>query len=360
MNSQNTMKRSEYIRGNVNGCLLLLPGYLLLLFSPIPDTGRVASFWILVSTGAIVLLLSLLLTHNHYRSRINLGCNLILVYGVYFLLSNWQLNRMLLQIVGHAVSITVCCSTLLTFLRFFIDHPGSCRPASLKRLFSRCLLRSRTMAALALLFLFLLAAASPLLPIAAWHSTNTVFSALTSKGKIPSQTMAENEDTVLLLREDMWSQLTPEERLAVMNTVADIEASHLGIPRLTVHSTPLGDSTIGSYNNVSRTITLNSKYLATADAHTMLFATCHECYHAYQYHLVALYNKLTSGDQKLLLFRHAAQYREEFSDYIRPEDDYAAYDSQLCETQSDHYAGTSVAAYDRYIEQHSSASHIPS
>ena len=157
-------------------------------------------------------------------------------------------------------------------------------------------------------------------------------------------------DTILLLREEEWALLDTEARLSVMKTVADIEASLLGIPRLNVCSDSLEEQTIGCYNDSSRTITLSSDYLASADAYTMLFSICHECYHAYQYRLVALYNQLDPGNQGLLLFRDAAQYRTEFSNYIQASDDYHAYDNQLCETDSDNYAKAAVAMYYNYIE----------
>ena len=51
-----------------------------------------------------------------------------------------------------------------------------------------------------------------------------------TKTNLSEQTIANNMDTILLLQEDEWEKLSAQERLDVLQAVANIEQRYLGLP----------------------------------------------------------------------------------------------------------------------------------
>ena len=118
-----------------------------------------------------------------------------------------------------------------------------------------------------------------------------------------SQTISNNIDTVLLLREEEWSQLTTQEKLDTLQTVANIEAHYLGLPNeLNVGIANLGEYTLACYNDNTHTISIDLNHLENDSVYDVLDSCCHEAYHSYQHRLVEAYNAADENSKGLRIY----------------------------------------------------------
>lgn len=178
-------------------------------------------------------------------------------------------------------------------------------------------------------------------------------SVTTETPKVNNETIAGNMDTVLLLQEDRWAELSAQEKLDVLQTVANIEATYLGIPHeLHVKTDMLGEWVLGCYADDSHTIFVNAEMYLEESAHEMVRVISHEAYHAYEYRLVDLYQGASDSLRNLRLFNRISKYEYEFNNYIDGELDAVGYALQLVEIDSDAYAASAVDDYYEAIAEH--------
>ena len=137
-----------------------------------------------------------------------------------------------------------------------------------------------------------------------------------------------------------WNSLSNEDKLTVLQAVADIERIYLGIPHeLNVQAEePERLSIQGSYLEKTHTISVSTISLRQDAPIELVNTICHESYHAYQYCLVRMYEECPEDLQHLKVYSKVKQYRYEFDHYISGEEDYKAYYSQLCEEDARKYA----------------------
>lgn len=167
------------------------------------------------------------------------------------------------------------------------------------------------------------------------------------------QTISNNIDTVLLLQEKEWSILTTQEKIDVLQTVANIEAHYLGLPNeLNVGASNLDEDTLACYDDSTHTISIDITHLESDLVYNVLESCCHEAYHSFQHRLVDVYNTSDGQLKGLCFFKSAAQYSQEFDDYADGENDYYAYYSQNCERNARHYAEDAVEDYYSRIDEY--------
>lgn len=352
MRNMNTMGQLEYVWENVYWSFLIFLLYRNLLFLPLFAFDYRQSSLLLVSSVVFGVSVGVLLTHKHRRNHVSLACNVILSYGVYYILSLWFIDRSLLVYFAATAAVLAAGYAALVIGAYTIGRVRSKIDVSFWKCLSSVLLNCRTLVAFVLLSSICFSVAKSLLgfPILEIQEDTVILDTVGTDSE--GETISKNMEAVLLLQEDRWAQLDATERLNLMKVIADIEANYLGIPKVSICTEVLDEHTFGHYNNSTRTITLNLSYLTTANANTMLTTVCHESYHAYQYRLVELYEGLKAEDRDLLLFNEAAQYRDEFVNYVDGSDNYYAYSRQWCEADSEEYAEDAVIDYYYRIEQH--------
>lgn len=163
--------------------------------------------------------------------------------------------------------------------------------------------------------------------------------------------IADKIHTISLLRDGVWEQLSVDGKLRVLQIVADIEASHLGLPHgLVVSVGKLDAMTVGQYNDRTHLITIDKDYLKNEKGSVILGVLLHECRHAYQSRIAELNLTLSGKTGKLLFFREAADFRKELSDYTSGDDDFGTYYFQHIEVDSRSYSSETVEVYFRYID----------
>lgn len=164
-------------------------------------------------------------------------------------------------------------------------------------------------------------------------------------------TIKNNIETIKLLQEEDWRNLSVEEKMDVLSVVRNIEVSYLGLSYevyLTVK--PTDDIVLGYYDHKERTIVLSHELISSGKAKDCLHTLCHEMYHAYQNNQVEVYNTVDEQYKNMAMFAAARVYEEEFTDYISGEDDYFGYLLQDTERTADQYALEAVKDYYNKID----------
>ena len=166
-------------------------------------------------------------------------------------------------------------------------------------------------------------------------------------------TLKDNLEIVKLLREEFWVDLSVQERIDVLQTIANIEASHLGLPhKLKVISVSIDEKTLGYYADQTHTIAINACVLQNSGTQEVLEVLVHEAYHAYEYRLAELYRAADDNLQDLRLLQRAKIYSEELETYIDGEVDPVGYMFQSVEIDCDAYAAAAVDDYFTVIEEY--------
>lgn len=173
------------------------------------------------------------------------------------------------------------------------------------------------------------------------------------KGTNQSMTINSEIDSILLLQEDKWKELSVKEKLNVLQIVANIEANYLGLSNeVNVSLSNFDENVLGAYDENSHSVKINIDYIENAMASELLKTCCHEMYHSYQYHLVEAYKRADNLDKELKIFDNAKIYMEEFSDYKSGDDDPGAYYYQSCEMDARFYAMDAVEDYYYRIDEY--------
>lgn len=159
-------------------------------------------------------------------------------------------------------------------------------------------------------------------------------------------TVKNNIDTVRLLREEEWKELNPQQKLDVLGVVLNIEIRYLGLNHeVYLKSSVLNGETAAHYNHRDHEIVIDLGQLETAAAADVLDSLCHECYHAYQYQMIALYEDTPEKYRNMLLFQYVGSYIKETSNYNDGSGDLMDYYYQTIEIQARQYAELAVADY---------------
>lgn len=148
------------------------------------------------------------------------------------------------------------------------------------------------------------------------------------------------------LHEDVWCKMTLQERLDLLQVVANLEQQYLGIPQsLEVRIKTLDCGVLGSYEDFSWRIYVDRALVEEGSSWQALVTIFHEAYHAYEHRMVDAYEKLGEEHRTLLAFREAKVYAQEFEEYIDSGDDVTGYYVQECEEDARNYSERRVLEY---------------
>ncbi len=175
-----------------------------------------------------------------------------------------------------------------------------------------------------------------------------------------------------------WGSLSLLEKTKVLEAIIRVECRYLGM-RDSAPSLELAymeEGLLGQYDKEEDVIRLSYNYVvdARSSGYTVLQVLCHELFHRYQKYQVEML-KAIQADQdtekysNLLVLDTAGTYKDEFENYITPNDDspwsYLFYKSQQLEVDAEKYGNESVSDYYEKIQTylnsdncHSSQQHI--
>lgn len=95
-----------------------------------------------------------------------------------------------------------------------------------------------------------------------------------------------NADFISAFDNDKWMKYSIEEKITMIQNLADFESNILHIPKVTVCSKKIDRYTLGMYDRENNTITVDVQHLNCSDAKKCINTISHEIFHAYQYQLV--------------------------------------------------------------------------
>lgn len=337
--SSRQLHTAEYaLRHAFWGALLYLL-YGSILFSCLPGMTAGRSRLILIGMMSVCAVVGVGFTPAKQRTEVRAMVDELLPLELYSAWAWFSANRVMVTLLLAAAGIL---SALLWFSVLREPVPQGADPSRTRsRRISRCVHSTQLICACCLLALMGFVGGRTVLARAVMSVSDA-----REYAQVKAMTETQRMDAISMLDEDTWQSLSASQRLSVLQTVADLESSKLGLPqRLLVRVAELEDPVAGSYVDADRTITVSAQALIRLSAMENLRIICHEAYHAYQYRLVEVYENLDSGEKDLLVFRNAAQYAREFADYASAEGDPESYYLQLCERESRSYAEEAVRQY---------------
>lgn len=161
-------------------------------------------------------------------------------------------------------------------------------------------------------------------------------------------TIANNIETVCKLQDSVWSGLSLDERMDVLQVIANIEANYLGTDfELNVSSSPLEEYVLGQFSESSHSITLDMEHVKFDSSEDILTSLLHECRHGYQHSCVSLLDDFDEEDKNLYIYREIAEYKYGFANYNK-----IPYYSNPVEVDARQYARESVEDYRNRIKEH--------
>ena len=160
--------------------------------------------------------------------------------------------------------------------------------------------------------------------------------------------VAEYNKALGSLHEDVWYGLDTEEKLNVLQRIADHEcALVLGCDTVEIKAALMStEGLYGAYNPIVHNITISSEIIEKMDMETVLDTLIHEVRHSWQRQAAEIYFKvsgiLSEEELEISFFRDARTYLDEFRDYEFGILDYDAYYEQTVERDSREYASVRV------------------
>lgn len=286
-----------------------------------------------------ILLEGLVFFRNH-RTSWTVIVTLLLPYGFYTGLTYMRTIGTRIKII-FVISVVFALSYMILVMTRKVRNQRKKKQIFIKR-FCRCLSDIQSFIAVGMAIIMLPLFLKGVFGTAIFKSSVKA----TNANGMQKQTVDNNIDVVLLLRPTEWEELNTEEKLDVLQTIANIEADYLGLPNeLNVGAANLNEYTLAAYADNTHMIYINLEHLENASASELLNSCCHEAWHSYEHRLVEAYNKADISMRNLCLYRKAAVYSEEFGSYVGGAENFCSYYFQQCESDAREYAEVAVADY---------------
>ena len=346
MKDKSTMSLRAYLFDCLFYMAIAMICYKNLLFRCLP--GRTCDesktvLWVMIGLSILICAFAL---NRSMRTGWTVTTALVVPFGLYTVLTYIKtVGNWMLIVLASAVTLSVIYTVLLMIRK--IKNRRN-KGKVIKRRLHRCCVTSQSIVAIALLMVMGIIGAQG---VFGDNILNSSISATANNQSVP-QTISNNIDTILLLQEEEWANLTTQEKLDILQTVANIEAHYLGLPNeLNVGTANLDENTLACYNDRTHTISIDLNHLENDSVYDVLNSCCHEAYHSYQHRLVDAYNAADENSRGLRIYKLAVQYGQEFNNYVDGDHDFCSYYYQDCEIDARDYAEDAVYDYyDRIYE----------
>ena len=344
MRDRNTLGKGAFIGEHIFWAALTWIWYKKLLFRCIPSRSLSLSRMVLLASVVLFCLIGIAFQIRRRRNSIEVFFNLALGYGAYAILTYWDIHKRLIVTCLVAAAILSAAYALRILGRKIA--PGKPRAVILRRRAGQVAAISKKCVGLGL------TAVLAVTGVGVLFGSSLVKSDVrpATNSNLSEQTIANNIETVVLLRDSDWETLSVKARLDVLQTIANIEQRYLGLPHeLNVGAANLDEGTLGYYSDPTHEIIISMESLLYDSSLDVLDTLCHEAYHSYQHRLVDAMRGVDEAEQSLMVFRKAQTYADEFSDYENGEADFCSYFEQDCESDARDYASSAVIDYCRHI-----------
>ncbi len=334
MRNCNKDSRIGYIVSNTTWALMAMVLYRTVLFRVVDGLSLLQSKGILWALMVGCVLSGVLLTIKHRRNGFSVFVNVMLPYEIYATITYWpSVNGTIrwVSLTAMGLSIAYFAWVLVVNWNRWQVKPG--RGSVAHGLMG---IRSIVVTCFAVLWLSI--------------AVNTAFGngQLLSRvkpegGNDQTVDLADYEDVLGKLQNDIWQELTVQQRLDTLQVVANIECSRLGLPHeLTLDGRIMDEHINAFYTDSLHSISVNLEYLEQGTSYQLLKTVCHEAYHAYQFRLCDVWDTLDRQYQQLKAFEYVRSYKSEFCNYVEGTDDFVNYYIQACEVTARAYAEDTV------------------
>ncbi|MDO5410431.1 MAG: hypothetical protein Q4F21_08260 [Lachnospiraceae bacterium] len=346
MKDKSTIGWYEYLAMLIAIGIIVMIQYKILFFRPLPGRSYTESMdFLRVMFFASIILNTLLFRYR--KTNWTIAISLLLPLGVFTSITYQKTVGPLIRIsIIVAVSLSVIYTIYLMSKK--IKNRKNVRKILLNR-FYQCFWFVQSAFTVAAIVILTSIYGSFIFNI---HIMNSQVTATIGE-KTQKQTISNNMDTILLLQSDEWEQLTTQDKLDVLQCVANIEAQYLGLPtELNVEACSLKKDQTGTYTDLTHVISVDIAHLENSGVGEVLNTVLHEAYHSYQHRLVDVYNNADKSTRNLRIFSSAATYEKEFKNYSNGRKDIDAYFNQACEEDCRKYAELGVRDYYEKIEKY--------
>ena len=252
-------------------------------------------------------------------------------------------------IVSLGITAAVLSAVYFAYLLFYPIRNVSKRKQIMKRRIVRGFIATKNILCVALLGLILIIGAGVVFDGAI--STPSVRTA--TMANVREQTIKNNMDMLTNLYEDTWEGLSVEEKLNVLQTVANVEQRYLGLPHeLNIRAGNVKATIEGYYEDNEHIIMINLDYLLNRSSYEMVECVTHEAYHALQSRMVDAYDATSDDLKNLIFFDTAAAYKNEFDNYSDGEKNFEEYYYQKCEENARRYSMSAAPEYFEKVYEH--------
>lgn len=340
MKDKSTKSLGEYLLACLFYMVVSMIWYRNLLFRCLCGktyTESKITLWVMIGLSILICAFAL---NRRMRTGGTVATALIVPFGLYTVLTYAKTDGswMLIVLVLAIILAVIYSAFLMTRKRKNCMNKGK----AIKYRLHRCCVTFQSTVAIALLVVM------GVISAAGFFGDNILNSSIaaTTNDQSAPQTISNNIDTILLLQEEEWENLTTQEKLNTLQTVANIEAHYLGLPNeLNVGAANLGEYNLACYNDRTHTISMDLDHLEKSSVYNILDSCCHEAYHCYQHRLVDAYIAADEDVRNLRIYKSAAQYEQEFRNYADSGDDFCSYYYQNCEVDARDYAEDAVRDY---------------
>lgn len=353
MGKNNSMSPKGFIFEQILWMFILMIWYKNIMFRCIETCSLTESRWILWGFVVTSCIIGIAFDMKSNRNGLSIVCNLILGFGSYTVFTYMPIRKTFIVVT---LCVVVALSAIFAGLVMFrkIKNKKKARRIIRRRII-RSLEGSKYMLGIGLAIIIFVSGAGTLFGSGIMISSEKP----AAQENINEQTIANNIETVLLLQDELWETLTVQQRLDVLQTIANIEQRYLGLPNeLNVGAANLKQGKIAYYTDLTHEIIISIDSLLYDSSWELLDSVCHEAYHSYQHRLVDAYNASDENTKSLRIFRKASSYANEFGNYINGDEDFSVYYSQDCENDARDYAVKAVEDYctkiNEYVEEKNS------
>ena len=340
MRPRNTKGKIEFVMDHVFWEVIVWIWYKNILFRCVGYRSSQESKWILIGFLLLVSIPGILLQFRRRRNDTSIFMNICTGFGLYAVLTYYEVNPSLVRWILIAAAVFAALYSIVVLCRRIGDK------SRVMRILGNRLKRAgrgiRVILSIGLLSIMLIYGTRKLLgTVSIIPSTPPA-----KQSEVEEQTIANNMDTLILLREENWETLSLKEKLNVLQTVANIERRYLGLPHeLNVGATILPEGVVAFYHDGSHQIAVGIDSLLHDPSFELVNSIAHEAYHGLQYRMVDAYDEASEEMKSLMFYDAAAEYKKEFEHYVNGTKDFYGYYGQKCEQDARQYALEAVADY---------------
>lgn len=322
---RNEMGKKRYIINMIYGNIIFLWIYYITIFSAMKGFSELQSFILLIVAIFMGALLDLLLLGRYARNWRNIVITIPLIPGGYTIYTYLYYRSDWCKKVLCVAGMFWGCYVIVLFVRR-IKEKADCRRIILSRM-RRAYWGAKYVGALVCTMVIIIA----LIDTCVSHRRLGCAFGIEATAYNDEDSLAANMEQVLKMQPEEYSKLSVDEKVELLQVMADIQGRYLGLDRrVTVKTSSLENDRLGYYRDSTAVIQIDTEHLSD-DPQSVLETLYHEMFHAAQHQYAHIYDQVSEENKKSYFLMDAEIYAEEIENYVNGENDILEYYSQKLE-----------------------------